>query len=252
MKKKIIGISLACSLLISIFSTISVFASTNGFTSDTKNDVTIPKGSNYTLKITPDNPSENIVVNTGNRNVARIIQSTKVDNNYFITIATDGKTSECTGLYVTIDNQQTHLLNITVGYAVNNTGKHLDQIIDKNGKVTEVLNQDKGWQLQIEEKPIHYKADTLWGKNQDQKVTLDASLSEVNTNEKYFIVSYGGYFNDFYNSGLKLITSFGKDLKYEPYDFCRFKVSYNNIDEIKTMYFGTDTEKTTLRMIYFQ
>ncbi len=251
--KKLISVGLACFMFISVAFPIQAFASTNGFVSDTTKDFTIPRDNSYTLRITSDNKNSNVSVTTGDSNIMRVINTIKNNNNYYITIKTAGKPNSSTGLYVNCNSKTTKLCNITVGYAVNNTGKHLDQIIDKNGKVTEVLNQDKGWQLQIEEKPIHYQVTESYdNKLHDQDITMEAYLSSVNQQEKYFIVSYGGHFSNFKDSGLKLTNASGTELKYDCSESCKFKVTYNDINDVKNMYFGTDTEKAKLTMIYFK
>lgn len=256
MKKKIISSLVCLALIIAIFP-IQAFASTNGFVSDTIKDFTIPKGNNYTLKITPDNKKVAISVTTGNNSVVRVIQTIKNNNSYYVTLTAAGEVSDCTGLYVQLNNKQTKLCNVTVSYRVNNTGKHIDQIIGKDGKVTEILNQDKGWQLQIEEKPIHFHGTDVNSFGYNDNITLRSSLSSVNSKDKYLIIEYSGALlgvNSWPNDQLKFTTASGKELNYASYNKldCKFKVSYDNIDDIKTMYFGTDTEKVTLKMIYFK
>jgi hypothetical protein len=252
MKRKIFSAFTFAIMLVFTICPMQAFATTNGFVSDTTNDFSVSKGNNYTFKITTD--SNDLTFTSGNSNVIRVINEKTNGNDKFFTINAAGSVGECAGIYVSVNGVESKLCNVTVGYRVGTTGKHLDTITDDSGRKIQVINQDKGWQLQIEERPIHYTVLDEDNEVVEQEITLQAYLSEVNEAEKYFVVAFGGGFDEdkFYDSGLKLTTASGEELAYEPYGFCKFKVSYDNIEDIQTMYFGTDTEKATLKMIHFE
>jgi hypothetical protein len=256
MTKKLISVGLACSMLVTMLFPINAFASTKGFVSDTTKDFSVSKGSSYTFKVTPDNSNAKVSITTGNANIAKIINVSKNNNSYYATVTTSGKITDSTGVYIKLNDTQIKLCDVSVGYPVETTGRHYPAITQPDGTTVTKMVQDKGWQLQIEEKPITYQSESLYGvKHNDDYIELDAMQSLVNENEKFLVIQYGGSFDSsktLSDIGFKLTNVSGKELEIQPYGRLKFKVDFNSIDDVKTMYFGMGDQKAKLTMVEFK
>ena len=257
MKKKIVSTMLAFLMCVSCLCPIQTFAAAKGFKSDTTQDFTVMKDKSYTFKLRLDNSNAKFSVDTGNCLAAVVSKCRKSNNDYYATIHMTGMPNEKVGIYAILNNVVSKICVITIGYPVETTGKYVDWDKNKNGDIQFIQKQRKGWQIQIDETPVRFKYIDNYDSEERVKdfyVQLDHSSSSVNQYEKYIILAYGGVFNidDFDKYGLKITNASGQNINYEKSGFCQIKVPYNNIDDIKTMYFGTNTDKVKLNMVYFK
>lgn len=97
-------------------------------------------------------------------------------------------------------------------------------------------------QISIERRYIDFKSA---GENiRDCKMKLENSVSEIDEKNKFLIIGYGGYFPQRYftaealkEDGFKIVNTDGKEIKYMPSKKFEIIIPYEDIADIKILYF---------------